>query len=79
MNGSANTNGEGAGLPAFVLSVWILLWTVAFVLSPCVAFWRPQAFGILVGAGRALYAFGLVFFVLLCVMNALRGASRKEE
>lgn len=79
MSGSANTTGERAGLFVVVLSVWILLWTVAFVLSPFVAFWRPETFGILVRTGRVLYAVGLVFFVLSCVMSVMRRALHREE
>ncbi|MDH7602024.1 MAG: hypothetical protein QHI38_07740 [Armatimonadota bacterium] len=55
-----------------ILALWIAIWTAAFLASPLTSVKLPCVWEIFEGAGRAAYATGLTFFIVVRVLQAMR-------
>ncbi len=64
---------------ATILALWFVVWTVAFVASPFLASRLPCVWEIFEGAGRAAYAVGLAFFIVVKLLQIFRKAAAQQS
>jgi hypothetical protein len=61
------------------LALWVFVWSAGFIAAPFVAMRSPQAFEMFEGVGRAVYAVGLMFFVVIRVLELMRRTNSAGE
>lgn len=70
---------KDSGVVPIGLALWVLVWSAGFVAAPFVAMWSPQAFEMLERGGRAVYAIGLMFFVVIRALEMMRRTNSAGE